>query len=149
MADLGLPDAAPEPGPRRRAVMEASYMGVHGSVLPVRSSGLAALDGHVGVDRSVRQHLRRADRVPADRRRFWQALSADSRGGVRRTVGPRDPGLLPLHAERPVRSDDRVARARRDRLPSQRAPAMGVLAQGPGSARPTRGVAVPRALYGL
>ena len=95
--------------------------------------------------------LRRADRLPADARRLatssrWPAIAAAVFAGAR---DPRDPGLLPLHPERPVRPDDRRAVPGRDRLPSVRPPPLGVRARRAGIARAARGVAVPRALRDL
>ena len=84
----------------------------------------------------------------------WSAPDPSDVGGVRRRrvrrsrrAGDhrRGPGLLALPAQRPVGPDDRRAVPRRDRLPPQRAAAVGVRARRAGVARTARGVAVPRA----
>ena len=87
--------------------------------------------------------LRGAHRLQAHRRPARAALGGLGRGDLRRARAAGHPGLLPLHPQLPVGSDDRRAMPGGDRPAPRRPHAAGVRCRGARRAGSPGGVAVP------
>ena len=95
LARVGLPDAASQPRPWRRTVVEASAVPVHGALRAVRPLPAVAVDDHGDVGGPGRSSVRGANRVPSHRTERaarrpagHPPLRAVGRGGVRRGGRP-------------------------------------------------------------